>query len=90
MLYSEKSQEALLIYVLLIGVPRVSSLFVGRKWDSVQRCRREGPRGIAPLCIALLGVSLDSADYTLGVPRVSSGVFVVSGSEVGHLSGLKN
>ena len=55
-------------------------------------CRDAGEKAqqaLFSLCIALLGVSLDSTDYTLSVPRVSSGVFVVSGSEVGHLSGLR-
>ena len=68
--------------------PQMSSLFEGRKWDCVQRCRREdlkspkGRKGFA--LITHLGMSLDSTDYALSVPSLSTSVLIVSGSEVGH------
>jgi hypothetical protein len=70
----------------------VDSRGLNVEWERPKRANR--PNKPNRLCshyaLRFLGVSLDSTDYTLGVPQVSSGVFVVRGSEVGHLSGLKN
>ena len=45
---------------------------------------KKGEKALLPLCITLLEVSLDSTDYILGVPRVSSDVLVVCTPGKGH------